>query len=107
MRRTSQTWIRTEISEKLTIKRVSGRPERLECSSCVGEVSVATLSESKRLSHLSAREIFRQAEHGTIHILESTGDEPMVCLNSLSQACPNPYELRKLLERTTEKGETK
>jgi hypothetical protein len=107
MRRISQTWIRTETSEKLTIKRVISRPERLQCASCVEEVAVATLSESKRLVQMTAREIFRQADRGVIHIMENAEDEPMVCLISLYLAYRALDELPKLNEGTSAKGETK
>ena len=56
---------------------------------------------------MTAREIFRQADRGVIHIMENAEDEPMVCLNSLSRAYPALHELPRLNEGTSGKGETK
>lgn len=55
------------------------------CNQCTAEVSLIGLEEAAAITNASQREIFRWAEAGEIHLMETAEGRAMFCLNSISQ----------------------
>jgi len=70
-------------TERLLILRRSGRVDRW-CAGCRAEVKMIGVEEAAAIAGLSQRKLFRLAEAGEIHFIETTQGQALFCLDSLS-----------------------
>lgn len=74
----------TTESHEFFIVRVNGGGEvRGFCADCAADVELVRIDESVSASGLRAREIFRLAETGKIHFIETVEGHLLLCRDSL------------------------
>ena len=71
-------------TERLLILRRSGRVVDSWCDRCHAEVKMIGVEEAAAIAGLSQRKLFRLAEAGEIHFIETTQGQALFCLDSLS-----------------------
>jgi len=71
-------------TERLLILRRSGRVVDRWCDRCRAEVKMIGVEEAAAIAGLSQRKLFRLAEAGEIHFMETLQGQALFCLNSLS-----------------------
>jgi hypothetical protein len=90
-------WPETKVGMKKRTARITVETERLLvihrsktsfdgwCGQCQAEVSLLGLEGAAALAGASQRAIFRWAEAGEIHFIETEDGKVMFCLNSISR----------------------
>ena len=71
-------------TERLLTLRRSGRVVDRWCAGCRAEVKMIGVEEAAAIAGLSQRKLFRLAEAGEIHFIETPQGQALFCLNSLS-----------------------
>lgn len=82
MRRKKRTEFRLDIDETLVFRR-QGSPLLALCAECNKMGQMISVDEAATLTHTSSRAIYRAAERGEIHFIETSEGLLRVCLKSL------------------------
>jgi excisionase family DNA binding protein len=53
------------------------------CAACSAPTQTVTPREAAALAGISAGTVYRRAEAGRLHFVETAGPSPLICLNSL------------------------
>ena len=81
MRRTKRVEITVETS-RLVVRRGAGEAP-VWCAECSAPAQTITLGEAAALAGVSTRTVYRWAGAGRLHVIETAGASPLICLNSL------------------------
>ena len=81
-----RTVVRIETDEVWVIRRLWG-PRAAWCPECAEAVGMLTPEEAVLLTGISARTIYRGAEEGRVHRMETAEGFLLVCPRSLARNC--------------------
>jgi hypothetical protein len=83
-----RTVITTETAEVYLVRK-AGRPAiAMWCERCSAEVTMLTPDQAVAMTGASARSIFRRAEAGEVHAVETPEGLLLICVNSLIGSNP-------------------
>jgi hypothetical protein len=103
---------RTEITietEEVIVIRQRRRLFRAYCAGCAQQVIMVTVDQAAAAADKSSRLIYRMAEAGSIHFLETPEGFLLICLQSLISSdrndvnCPDQDDARDYYERSSNK----
>ena len=79
-----RTEVTIETERVLVVSRRNSSPV-LWCERCAREVMMLTVDEAAMMAHATSRVIFRLAEAGRLHFVETQEGRLLICSNSLEQ----------------------
>ena len=82
-KRRQKTVITTE-THQLTIIHPLGRGVRTWCERCASESEFVTPEAAARLLGVTAREVYRRVESGSLHFMEVEGGKLLICCGQVS-----------------------